>query len=93
MSYGEYTSWYMDDKFVAQFGVETASIRPQGKTANDDFYAIAKGTSTALQTMSINNLGASARLRLGIDGVRRLWRINREPNKRYSVKDTVFICM
>lgn len=86
--YGEYTSWYMEDKFVAQYGVETAAIRPQGKNPNDDFYSIAKGTSTALQTMTINPIGASARLRLGIDGVRRIWRIHREPEKRHNVKDT-----
>lgn len=44
--YGEYTSWYMDQKFVSQFGVETSSLRPQGKNPQDDFYSLAKGTST-----------------------------------------------
>lgn len=29
--YGEYTSWYQDVHFVAQYGVETAQLRPQGK--------------------------------------------------------------
>lgn len=39
--FGEYTSWYIEDKFVSQFGVETSSLRPQGKNPNDDMYAIA----------------------------------------------------
>lgn len=85
--FGEYTSWYMEDKFVSQYGVETSALRPQGKNPNDDFYAIAKGTLTALQTLNINPIGASARLRLGTDGVRRIWRINRNPNKIFGVKD------
>jgi hypothetical protein len=91
--YRGYTSWYMEEKFVTQFGVETASLRPQGKNPNGDFFAIAKETSTSLQTMSINVLGASARLRLGIEGVRRVWWINREPKKREGIKDSVLsIC-
>lgn len=59
--FGEYTSWYMEDKFVSQFGVETSALRPQGKNPDDDMYSVAKGTSTALSTLSINALGASAR--------------------------------
>lgn len=86
--FGEYTSWYMKSKFVSQFGVETSALHPQGKIPNDDLYAIAKETSTAIQTLTINPIGASARLRLGIDGVRRIWRINCNPDKRYGVKDT-----
>lgn len=30
--FGEYTSWYLEDKFVSQFGVETSALRPQGKS-------------------------------------------------------------
>lgn len=26
--FGEYTLWYMEDKFVSQFGVETSALRP-----------------------------------------------------------------
>lgn len=40
--FGEYTSWYMEDKFVSQFGVETSSLRPQGKNPNDDMYLMKK---------------------------------------------------
>lgn len=58
--FGEYTSWYLDGGFVLQFGVETSSIRPQGKNPTDDFYAIAKGTSTALSTLTMNPTGAAA---------------------------------
>lgn len=58
---GEYASWYMEDTFVSQFGEETSALRPQGKIPNDDMYSVAKGTSTALSTFSINALRASAR--------------------------------
>lgn len=50
--YGEYTSWYMDNKFTAQYGVETSSIRPQGKNPAEDFYAVAKGTSTSFAILT-----------------------------------------
>lgn len=71
----EYTSWYIFGKFVSQYGTEVPSIRPQGKSPYDDLYAIAKGTSTLLQTLSVNHLGATARLRLGIDACKRVWRM------------------
>lgn len=83
----------MEDKFISQFGVETSSLRPQEKNPNDDMYAIAKGTATSISTLNINPLGASARLRIGIDNVRRLWKINRNPDKREGVSDNVLhIC-
>nr|QMP82206.1 polymerase PB1 [Coleopteran orthomyxo-related virus OKIAV185] len=85
---GEYTSWYMDKKFISQFGTETASLRPKGTNPQDDFNSMAKETSTALSTLTTNHLGASARLRIGIDGTRRIWRINRTPGKRPNISDT-----
>nr|QMP82338.1 polymerase PB1 [Coleopteran orthomyxo-related virus OKIAV179] len=88
---GEYTSWHMDGSFVAQFGVETASLRPQGKNPYDDLYSAAKSTSVALSTLTINPLGASARLRLAIDGVKRLWRVKYEPEKRHNVSPNVLL--
>jgi hypothetical protein len=63
---GEYTSWYMDSVFVSQFGVETAALRPQGNPSPDDFYTVAKQTAIALGTLTINHLGADARLRIGL---------------------------
>lgn len=30
--YGEFTSWYQDGPFISQYGVETSTIRPQGRT-------------------------------------------------------------
>lgn len=77
----------MNQQFVAQYGVETASIRSHEKNPHDDFYAIAKGTSTALGTLTMSPLGASIRLRIGVDGVRRLSRITRDPHKRHNVKE------
>ncbi|CAF4890617.1 unnamed protein product [Pieris macdunnoughi] len=71
----EYTSWYIDGKFVSQYGTEVPSIRPQGKSPYDDLYAIAKGTSTLLQTLSINHLGATARIRIGVAACKRVWRM------------------
>nr|QMP82248.1 polymerase PB1 [Phasmatodean orthomyxo-related virus OKIAV172] len=89
--YSEYTSWYQDQGFVSQFGVETSSIRPQGKNPPDDFYSIAKGTATGLATLTFNHIGADMRIKLGIDGVRRLWRINRDTHKREGVHPDVIL--
>nr|APG77880.1 polymerase PB1 [Hubei earwig virus 1] len=80
--YSEYTSWYQDKKFLSQYGVETSTLRPQGKNPYDDAYNIAKGTATALQTLSINHLGAMIKLLIGIDNVRRLWRVEMDNLKR-----------
>lgn len=41
--FGKYTSWFQDGAFVAQFGVETSALRPQGKNPHDDFHSIANG--------------------------------------------------
>lgn len=81
--YGEYTSWYMERGFVSQSGVETASMRPQGKTCHDDFFSMMKGTQIALQKTDINNVGAEMRLIVGIDNVRRLWKV--DPKKMEPV--------
>nr|AJG39096.1 PB1 [Wuhan Mothfly Virus] len=89
--YAEYTSWYLDNGFLSQFGVETAAIRPQGKNPPDDFYSVAKATATGLQTLTVNHIGAEMRLILGINGVRRLWRIVRDPNKRVGVTPEVLV--
>lgn len=71
----EYTSWYIDGKFVSQYGTEVPSIRPQGKSPYDDLYAIAKGTSTLLQTLVINHLGATARICIGVSTWKCVWRM------------------
>lgn len=62
----------LDGEFVSQFGVETSSIRPQGQNPADEFYAKAKSTVTALPSLTINHVEATARLKLGIDGVKGL---------------------
>lgn len=85
----EYTSWYIDGKFVSQYGTEIPSIRPQGKNPYDDLYAIAKGTSTLIQTLVINHLGATARLRIGIEACKRVWRLPihaTNPRKNVSLR-------
>lgn len=73
--FGEYTSWYLNGGFVSQFGTEIPSIRPQGKNPGDDLYFCAKSTSVSLQTLAINHLGASAKLRLGVKSIRDVWRL------------------
>jgi hypothetical protein len=87
--YREYTSWYMDGGFVSQFGAETSSLRPQGRNPPDDFHFIACGTSTALSTLTINHMGAEARLRIGVDNTRRLWRIKKNYGKREAISPQV----
>ncbi|PNF26221.1 hypothetical protein B7P43_CG03716, partial [Cryptotermes secundus] len=86
---GEYTSWYMDLGFVT---VQSRNkfLRPQGKNPPDDF-SISKGTATALSTLTINHIGAKARLRIGVDNVRRLWRIKKDYNKRKDKSEDVLL--
>lgn len=66
--------------------MERSSLRPLGKNPNDD---IAKGTATSISTLNINLPGASARLRIGIDNVRRLWRIVRNTDQREGISDNL----
>lgn len=44
--YGEYTSWYQDNDFVDQCGVEISSLKPMGKNPQDDFNFIVSNTLT-----------------------------------------------
>lgn len=85
--YGEYTSWYQDNAFVSQFGVETSALRPQGKNPHDDFHSISKSTQVALTNLIVNPLGGECWLRIGVDNVRRLYRIKKVSNKRKGIKD------
>lgn len=80
--YGEYTF----QAFVAQFGVETSALRPQGKNPHDDFHSIAKGAQVAMKNLTINPIGAEIWLRVGCDNVRRRYRIQRNSRKRENVK-------
>lgn len=90
--FGEYTSWYQDGEFVSQYGVETATLRPQGKTPSDDFYSVAKGSSVSMLRLEMNAYGAEAKLGIGCDNVRRLWKIKLNPTKRPGVSPTVLMC-
>lgn len=89
--YGEFTSWYCDGAFLSQYGVETSTIRPQGKNPYDDCHTIAKSTSVGLQQMAINHYGAEGKLRIGVDNVRRLYRIPLVPNKRRLISNQVLL--
>lgn len=87
--YGEYTSWYQDGDFIAQCGVETSSLKPGGSNAQDDFNTIASNTTTLLRTNTINKIGAISRIMVGIDNVRRLWKVGRNSGKRPELTRSV----
>lgn len=53
------------------------SMKPQAKTPQDDFNSIAKGTYVDTLTQQRNSLGAELRIRIGVDNVRRLWKITK----------------
>ncbi|ASA47420.1 PB1 [Aedes alboannulatus orthomyxo-like virus] len=77
IGYGEYTSWYQDGALVAQYGAEATRIKPTGMNPPDDFYGVVKSTANGLMNLESNNLGAEAKIRLGIANVRSLYRIKR----------------
>lgn len=59
--YGEYTSWYQDGDFVSQYGVETATLRPQGKNPADDFFSVAKSAAVAQTRKNGNKIQRTLR--------------------------------
>lgn len=87
--YGEFTSWFQDGAFDSQYGIETSTLRPQGKNPSDDFYTVAKSTSVSQQRLEINPFGAKAKIKIGVANCRRLWRVKREPRKWEGVSDEV----
>nr|URY50684.1 PB1 protein [Quaranjavirus sp.] len=89
LGFGEVTSWYQDGEFGGQYGVETSALRPVGNNPADDFHSIASQTATSLRTGTTNKFGAQARLCIGIDNCRRLWKINQEFGKRPGVSGKV----
>lgn len=89
--YGEYTSWFQDGEFVAQYGVETSTLRPQGRNPMDDFYSIAKGAAVSQQRLEMNPMGAYSKIILGVDNCRRLWRIEKSPNQREGISGNVLL--
>uniref|UniRef100_W8CDN0 RNA-directed RNA polymerase catalytic subunit n=1 Tax=Ceratitis capitata TaxID=7213 RepID=W8CDN0_CERCA len=82
--FGEYTSWYQDGEFVGQSGTETASIRPGGMNPQEDFNNIAIQTAVLMRTHIINAFGAAQRLLLGVNNVRRLYRIKSKEDSELS---------
>lgn len=87
--FGELTSWYMDGDFTAQYGVETSALRPVGTNPADNFHAVASQAATSLRGGTTNLFGAQARLCLGVNNCRRLWKIDRSPGKRPNVSSKV----
>nr|UUT42619.1 MAG: polymerase PB1 [Orthomyxoviridae sp.] len=87
--FGEVTSWYQDGEFTGQYGVETSALRPTGINPADDFHAIAAQTATSLRTGTTNIFGAQARLCIGVDNCRRLWKVNQDFGKRPGVSGEV----
>nr|AJG39084.1 PB1 [Jingshan Fly Virus 1]APG77897.1 polymerase PB1 [Jingshan Fly Virus 1] len=85
--YGEYTSWYQDGKMVAQYGPETTTLRPGGNNPPDDFNNLARTTSVSLLRMETNEIGAEAKLRLGVNNIRSLYRIKIKSREHQGIKD------
>lgn len=84
--FGEYTSWFIDGAFVSQYGVETSAMKPQGKNPHDDFHSVAKSVQIGLLNNIINPLGAECWLRVGVDNVRRLYKINKRETPRENIR-------
>ncbi|QQO86214.1 polymerase basic 1 protein [Lake Chad virus] len=91
LKFGEYTSAYQDGDFTAQYGVETAALRPEGSNPPDDFHSVASQTATSLRAGTVNFVGAQFRLGVGVDNVRRLYKIDRIENKRPGVPDSAVV--
>nr|AXL67889.1 polymerase PB1 [Quaranjavirus quaranfilense] len=91
LKFGEYTSAYQDGDFTAQYGVETAALRPEGSNPPDDFHSVASQTATSLRSGTVNFVGAQFRLGIGVDNVRRLYKIDRVPGKRKGVPDSALV--
>nr|UYL95485.1 MAG: polymerase basic 1 protein [Yushu Ortho tick virus 1] len=89
IGFGELTSWYQDGEFTGQYGVETSALRPVGNNPADDFHSVASQTNTSLRTGTTNIFGAQARLCIGVDNCRRLWKVNKAPGKRPGVSGLV----
>ncbi|AIY25030.1 polymerase basic 1 protein [Wellfleet Bay virus] len=91
LKYGEYTSAYQDGDFTAQYGVETAALRPEGNNPPDDFHSVASQAATSLRAGTVNFVGAQFRIGIGVDNVRRLWKIDRVENKRPEIPDEIIL--
>nr|QPN36968.1 hypothetical protein [Ganwon-do orthomyxo-like virus] len=81
---GEYNSWYQETVILAQFGVETAALRPQGKSPGTDLQFIASQAHNINLRMGMNSVGVQAFLFLGVDGVKRLWKIKRYQDNEFE---------
>uniref|UniRef100_A0AAT9JFP7 RNA-directed RNA polymerase catalytic subunit n=1 Tax=Cryptocercus meridianus orthomyxovirus 1 TaxID=3133492 RepID=A0AAT9JFP7_9ORTO len=73
--YGEYTSWYQDGRMVSQYGPETTTLRPGGNNPPDDFNSLARTTASSLLKLETNDIGAEAKIRIGVLNIRSLYRI------------------
>uniref|UniRef100_A0AAT9JA47 RNA-directed RNA polymerase catalytic subunit n=1 Tax=Cryptocercus meridianus orthomyxovirus 2 TaxID=3133493 RepID=A0AAT9JA47_9ORTO len=86
-SYGEYTSWYQDGKLVSQYGPETTTLRPGGNNPPDDFNNLARTTATSLLRMETNEIGAEAKLRIGVQNIRSLYLIKKRKGNDRGIRD------
>nr|AJG39089.1 PB1 [Wuhan Louse Fly Virus 3] len=83
--YGEYTSWYQDGKMVAQYGPETTTLRPGGNNPPDDFNNLARTTSVSLMKLETNEIGAEAKIRLGVHNIRSLYMIKQKDRNESNI--------
>nr|QMP82229.1 polymerase PB1 [Dipteran orthomyxo-related virus OKIAV195] len=84
--YGEFTSWYQDMKMVSQYGPETTTLRPGGNNPPDDFTTLARNTSMSLLKLETNEIGAEAKIRLGVNNIRSLYRIRENDRSNENIK-------
>nr|ACY56285.1 polymerase PB1 [Lake Chad virus] len=89
--FGEYTCAYQDGDFIAQYGVETAAVRPEGSNPRDDFHSEASQPAPSLRDGGVNFARAQFRNGIRQDKVRRQYKIDRVPNKRIGVPDFALV--
>lgn len=77
-------------EIISQYGVETASPRPQGKNPADDFFSIAKSAAVAQTRLEINPYGAEAKILLDCYNCYRLWRIELTQSHRPNITKRLF---
>lgn len=91
--FGEYTSWYFDGKFLAQYGTDTSQLRPGGRNPYDDLNSMMRQTAVSQVRLECNPFGAAARIQLSAANVRRLYRIHIRTERRspqISLEVTLF---
>lgn len=89
--YGEFTSWYQDQVFIGQCGVETSSLKPEGINLQDDLNSSISSTLNLMRTYTINAFGAISRIGIAINNCKRLWNVKPNPWLQEVNTEAIFI--